>query len=297
MSNHKGGPHLLGTKCPVFGLLFAAMVAATGCDSTTEVSQLVPGPAKPTSLDPSAPTGTSNPPTTTPPAGTTTRTFTTAALVYNGDGAWTSEVANLESVLKSHSLSYQEVTSAQLAALTQDEMGQFGTIIWPGGSGTSMLNSLSGATRIKIRSAVIDQGVSFVGFCAGAFLAVSPAPAAGQAPGYLSLISAPVLDYYYLENQGVTDAMTLESFADGTQHDLVWYGGPVTLNIAGGVVAKYPTGDPAITEAFSGNGFVIISGVHPASPNLGIGDTDGIDLDVAYSLINAALTRTPLRAF
>jgi glutamine amidotransferase-like uncharacterized protein len=229
--------------------------------------------------------------------GSIPRAYQTAALVYNGSGAWTSEVANLESVLKSHGLTYKEVTSAQLGAMTQDELGQYGTLVWPGGSGSSMLSSLSGATRTRIRSAVIDQGVSFVGFCAGAFLAVSPAPAAGSEPGYLSLLSAPVLDYYYLENQGVSYAMTMETFADGSQHDLVWYGGPVTLDLPGGVVARYPTGDPAITEAFSGKGFVIISGVHPASPNLGIGDTDGVDWDVAFSLINAAVTQTPLPAF
>jgi glutamine amidotransferase-like uncharacterized protein len=216
--------------------------------------------------------------------------------VYNGDGAWTSEVANLESILTSHGQSYQEVTSAQLVALTQDQLGQFGTIVWPGGDGTSMLNSVDGNTRIRIRSAVLDQGVGYVGFCAGAFLGVSPAPAAGQPPGYFSLIPAPVLDYYYLENQGVSYAMTLETFADGSQHNIVWYGGPVTPNIAGGVVAKYPTGDPAVTEAFSGKGLVVVSGVHPASPDLGIGSTAG-DFDVAWSLMNAAITQKLLPAF
>src|SRR4051812_38995165 len=161
--------------------------------------------------------------------------------------------------------------------------------VWPGGSGTQMLNSLSGETRKRIRSAVIDYGVSYLGFCAGAFLGVSPAPSGTNAPAYLSLIPAPVLDYYYLENQGVTYAMTMQTFADGSQHDIVWYGGPVTPNLTGGVVSRYPTGEPSITQAREGAGFVIVSGGHPASPNLGIGDKDGVDLDVVWMLIDAAL--------
>ncbi|HUP55853.1 MAG TPA: BPL-N domain-containing protein [Bdellovibrionota bacterium] len=276
----------------LLALLAALALATTACESDGTSLARAPGggsdPANPGI--PGAPADPGTPPETP-------RAYTTAALLFNGSGAWTSEVANLKTVLSSHGLSYKEVTSAQVSAMTVDEMASYGMFVWPGGSGTQMLSSLNGETRKRIRSAVVDRGVGFVGFCAGAFLAVSPAPSGTSAPAYFSLIPAPILDYYYLENQGVTWDMTTYTFADGSRKDIVWYGGPVTPDIQGGVVAKYPTGEPAITQFRSGKGFVIVSGGHPASPDLGIGDTDGVDLDIAWLLLNATLSGKPLPAF
>ena len=74
------------------------------------------------------------------------------------------------------------------------------------------------------------------------------------------------------------------------------------LRIAGGVIAKYPDGNPAITQIWSGHGFVILSGVHPTADQatlsaVGQSSTDGIHQDTAWSLINAALHDQPLQAF
>ena len=80
---------------------------------------------------------------------------------------------------------------------------------------------------------------------------------------------------------------------------ILWYGGPVTPNV--GVIAKYPTGDPAISEMWSGNGFVVLSGVHPTMTqsdldSLGVTpDTD--DTAFAWQLFNAALNQQPLQTF
>ena len=280
--------------------LFLVAVVVSACDGrpSSNVLDLKAAPESPAAVNPPIPDPI--PPTTptpTPTGSVPGRLYTTDALIFNGDGAWSSEAVNLEGILKSHGLTYSAVSSAQIDAMTDAQFATYGMFVWPGGSGSQQLSSLTDAARTRIRNAVVDTGLGFVGFCAGAFLAVSPAPASGQAPSWLSLIPQNYLNYYYLENQGVTAAMTLETFADGTQHDLVWYGGPVTPNIAGGIVAKYPTGEPAISETKSGNGFVIVSGVHPASPALGIGDTDGLDFDVAWSLLHATLTQTPLPAF
>jgi glutamine amidotransferase-like uncharacterized protein len=220
-------------------------------------------------------------------------------MIYNGAGAWTDEVGALESVMKSHGVSYTEVTSAQVNALTADQLAQFTLMVWPGGSGSQMLNSINDAARTRLMNAVRQQGVSYLGFCAGAFLAVSPAPSGTNAPAYFSMIQLPILDYYYLENQGTGDALTLESFADGRQREILWAGGPVTPSISGGVIAKYPTGDPAMTETKAGNGFVIVSGVHPAAPLVDIRQFGATydDYDIAWELIQAGLTATPLAAF
>ena len=231
------------------------------------------------------------------------RSYSTDALVFNGVGAWQDEVTSLESILTSHGANYQEVNSAQLDAMSVDEIAKFGLMIFPGGAGGTMAAGVSAATHANLREAVQVRGVSYIGFCAGSFVAVAPAPAAGQDVSYgFGVVAGPELGYYMLENQGVTAAMTLESFADGTTRDLVWYGGPITPNSPKGVIAKYPTGDPAISEMWSGNGFVILSGVHPAAPQstrtaFGMTDTDGLDFDLAWTLLSAALNQTVLPAF
>jgi glutamine amidotransferase-like uncharacterized protein len=94
--------------------------------------------------------------------------------------------------------------------------------------------------------------------------------------------------------------MTEDSFASGQTLDILWYGGPVTPNM--GVIAKYPDGEPAISEMMSGTGFVVLSGVHPTASaetlsSLGMVSSDGTHQDIAWDLINAALTRKGLATF
>ena len=96
--------------------------------------------------------------------------------------------------------------------------------------------------------------------------------------------------------------MTLHSFADGTTKDILWYGGPVTPNTPHGVVARYPDGNPAISEMWSGNGFVILAGGHPTATTatltaLGVHSSDGAHQEVAWDMIQAALTQVPMGAF
>lgn len=239
-----------------------------------------------------------------------TRTFKTDALVYNGTGAWSAEIPGIEKVLSDNGASYDAVSSSQLNAMTLDEIAQYGTIIWPGGYGNIQTNSIDSATRAKLRQAVQERGVSWVGFCAGAFVAVSPAPPLGQDPVYgFSIVNAPQMKYYYLEDEFVKQgresqdwSMTLETFADGSKRDLLWYGGPVTPSAPNTVVAKYPNGDAAISQVWSGNGLVILSAVHPAAPasvasSFGLNDSDGTDYELAWKIIAAAIKQKDLRTF
>ena len=232
-----------------------------------------------------------------------TRAFKTDALVYNGPGTWADEVPALENILSQHGASFKEVNAADLNAMSLDDLDQFGMIVWPGGLGGTQMLSLTSATKLKLRQAVQDRGVSWIGFCAGSFVAVAPTPEPGKDPSYgLSIVNAPELQYYYLENQGTDIAMTKANFADGTSRDLVWYGGPVTPEFDGGVVAKYPNGQAAISETWSGNGFVMLSAVHPAAPQLtrtffGLNDSDGLDFDIAWKLLEATLKQSEIQAF
>lgn len=246
------------------------------------------------------PTATPSPTATpTPPA----RSYSTDVLLFAGSGTWSAEISALESILTSKGATYEKVSSAKLDSMSVDEIAKFGLLMFPGGSGGTQAGSLSSDTHARLRAAVQERGVSYIGFCAGAFIAVAPKPAPGRDVSYgLGIVDGPILDYYYLENRGVSIAMTMESFADGTKRDLVWYGGPVTPKVAGGVIAKYPDGNPAISQMWSGNGFVILSAVHPAAPqsirtSSGLNDSDGSDYEVAWKLIHAALNRVVQPAF
>jgi glutamine amidotransferase-like uncharacterized protein len=237
------------------------------------------------------------------PTAVTQRSYSTDALLFVGDGTWSSEVSSIKNILNSHGATYQTATSAELDAMTVDEIAQYGILIFPGGSGGTEADSLSSSAHANLREAVQVRGVGYVGFCAGAFIGEAPAPSKGGDVSYgLGIVDGPVLDYYYLENQGTDIAMTLLSFPDGSTQDILWYGGPVTPSKAGGVVAKYPDGNPAISQMFSGAGFVVLSGVHPTATSailsaLGVSSTDGTHTETAWKLFYAALHQQPLSAF
>lgn len=276
----------------------AALFTLTACDGSSASSESAGvSTISGTGTSPSTDTGSQSPATPV-----SQRTWTTDVMLFAGSGTWGTEVNNLENIMNAHGVKYQVVTSAQLDAMSVDQMAQFGLMIFPGGSGGTEADSLSSQTHTNLREAVQARGVSYLGFCAGSFIAEAPAPAAGQDVSYgLGVVAGPELDYYYLENQGTDIAMTPLTFADGSTQDILWYGGPVTPSTAGGVIAKYPDGNPAITELWSGKGFVILSGVHPTADQatlaaVGMSSTDGTHQDTAYNLINAALHQQPMPA-
>jgi glutamine amidotransferase-like uncharacterized protein len=278
---------------------------ASGCNASSEdviLSRLDRNvPSEPAPGDGSGDGGgTTLPPVDpVPPA----REWSTDVLLFAGAGSWSTEVASLESILTAHGATYRKVSSATLDSMSVDDLAKYGLILFPGGSGGTQAGSLSDDTHARLREAVQKRGVSYLGFCAGAFIAFAPAPPPGGDVSYgLGVAVGPVLDYYYLEYQGKDVAMTKNKFADGSTRDLLWYGGPVTPNLPGGVIAKYPNGDPSITQTWSGKGFVIVSGPHPAAPtsvksSFGLSDSDGTDFALAWQLIDGALNQKPLKAF
>ena len=232
------------------------------------------------------------------------KNWKTDLLVFNGTMTATGDAAAVESIADKNGWTYREVTSEEMDALTPEQLTQFGTIVWPGGYAGSMSDSIQASTRQKLRDAVNNSGVGFVGFCAGAFIAVSPAAKSGEAgPAWgLSIVDAATLDYYHLEDEGTDDAMVDVVFPNDQHHQLVWWGGPKTPEYPGGVVARYADSkDPAISETWAGKGLMIISGPHPEAPQewrdkLGLTDSDGLDQDIAAQMIASAMAGTPMPA-
>ncbi|MCM2322835.1 MAG: hypothetical protein NDJ90_06200 [Oligoflexia bacterium] len=240
----------------------------------------------------------SNPPPSNPPASG----YSTAVLLFNGTGVSTSDWQSTEQIVKSLGLSYRLVNSSQLNAMTLDELASFGLIIVPGGSGGTIAGNLTTDTRLRLRQVVREHGVGYVGFCAGAWVAVGPEAETARVASYgFAIAKGSVLDLFLPGGSAPTAAMVDVSFADGSNRSLVWWGGPSTPEWQDGVVARYDTGEPAISQAWAGKGLVVISGPHPEAPQgwraTAGNDGDGLDYDIAIGMIQSALTKTPMKHF
>ncbi|MCM2278928.1 MAG: hypothetical protein NDJ89_12705 [Oligoflexia bacterium] len=226
--------------------------------------------------------------------------YKTAVLLFNGTGVSTSDWQNTEQIVKSMGLSYQLVNSSQLDSLTLDQIASFGTIIVPGGSGGTIAGNLSAGTRLRLRQAVRERGVGYVGFCAGAWVAVGPEAETQNTAAYgFAVAKGAVLDLFLPGGRAPTAAMVDVTFsASGAHRQLVWWGGPSTPEWAGGVVARYDSGEPAISETVAGKGTVVISGPHPEAPQgwraTAGTDSDGLDYDIAIAMIRSALEKLPM---
>jgi glutamine amidotransferase-like uncharacterized protein len=224
-------------------------------------------------------------------------------LIYSGEGSWGSEVESLEAILYSHGTTYQSVNASELDQLSLDQLSAYALIIFPGGDAPTVARNLSRETHARLRAAVQISGISYLGFCAGAWLAVSPAPAPGQDVSYgLGVVDGPIQSPNYLSKQGLEFAIVRAQFPGGRERELLWYGGPITPDLPNGVIAKYPDGTPAITQIHSGNGFVIVSGLHPTATGpildvLGLSAPEAIAPDFAWALLDSAIRQKELPAF
>ncbi|MEO5969000.1 MAG: hypothetical protein ABIQ95_03665 [Bdellovibrionia bacterium] len=230
------------------------------------------------------------------------RDYEIPALIYNGDMTANGDPEAITEILDNHEVTYQLASSEEFNAMTAEDFSKFGIIIWPGGYAGYMSESLLPATRELISKAVTEQGVGFVGFCAGAFMAVSPAALPGEeGPAWgLGIVPDDILPYYHLEDEGTEYAMVDLKLADQSIRSVLWWGGPILPEFPHGVIARYTdTGEPAIAETWAGKGLVVLAAPHPESPEnwrtkLGLIDADGLDQDIAWEMFEAALTHKPM---
>ena len=227
---------------------------------------------------------------------TSTSTSAARVLIFNGSGTGASAVAAIENVVHSLGLAYQTVNSSQLDAMTQTKLASYKLFIVPGGNSITIGNNLTSKATTTVRNAVSQNGLNYLGMCAGGFF--------GGFSSYhkvLNLTSGVwfkfFADYY---NGKHKEAVTI-SFPARSKLDIYWQDGP-QLSGWGKVVGKYPNGTPAITEGFVGKGFVILSGVHPEAPaswRTGMHFNTPVDVDLAYAatLVRSAMNRTMLPHF
>lgn len=223
-------------------------------------------------------------------------------LIFNGKGISTSDWQTTEKIVKGMGLSYSLINSSEMNAMTLTKLRSYGMIIVPGGYRGGIMSGLTNSAQLKIRKAVREYGVSYLGFCAGAFAAVGTLAKTDIVSEYdLAVAYGKHLSVWWPNSTRPTADMVKVTFADKSTRWLVWWGGPSTPEWRGGVIARYSNGKPAISQAWANKGFIILTGPHPEAPqgwrNEAGYDPDGLDYALTRKLINAALRRTPLPAF
>ncbi|HTE05633.1 MAG TPA: BPL-N domain-containing protein [Planctomycetota bacterium] len=215
-------------------------------------------------------------------------------LLFNGSGTSPDDVVAIESLLEQSQISYSTADSAQLDEMSAARLHACRLIIVPGGDFARIGTGLEEDTTARLRGAVQD-GVNYLGICAGAFFA-------GRSPcNGLDLTSGVQFGFYSAEARGIRRTAVAISGAGTPTLDQYWEDGP-ELTGWGAVVGRYPDGTPAVVQGPSGDGWVILSGVHPEAPESWLGGmkfTTSTSADRAYAvtLIRSALERRPLPHF
>lgn len=174
--------------------------------------------------------------------------------------------------------------------MSASQLRTFKLLIVPGGDSITIGENLNSSTTAKVHDAIIENGLHYLGICAGSFF--------GGYSEYngLNLTSGVWFNFYADYFDGIDKAAVEISTPESGRMDQYWQEGP-QLSGWGDVVAKYPDGVPAIVEGKSGNGWVILSGVHPEAPadwRYGMTFTTSVETDNAYAgtLVEAALNGT-----
>ncbi|HLX85049.1 MAG TPA: FG-GAP-like repeat-containing protein [Terriglobales bacterium] len=214
-------------------------------------------------------------------------------LIFNGTGTSASDVTAVENVVSAAGLAYNTANSSQLDGMTQAQLAAYTLFIVPGGNSITIGKHLSSGATSNVRNAVAQNGLNYLGFCAGAFFGGFSAYYNG-----VDLTSGVWFDFYADYYKGINKEPVHISFPGQGALDIYWQDGP-ELSGWGKVVGKYPNGQPAISEDNWGSGFVILSGVHPEAPaswRYGMNFKTPLDVDLAYAgtLVKAALNRTML---
>ncbi len=215
-------------------------------------------------------------------------------LLFNGTGTSPNDVAAIETLLEKSRISYSTASSAQLDEMSAARLRTYHLIIVPGGDFTRIGIGLEKETAVMLRDAV-HYGVNYLGICAGAFFA-------GRTPyNGLNLTSGVQFGFYSAEGRGSRKAAVPISGAGTPTLDQYWEDGP-QLTGWGAVVGRYPDGTPAVVQGRSGDGCIILCGIHPEAPESwrsGMDFTTPASADNAYAvtLIRSALERRPLPHF
>jgi glutamine amidotransferase-like uncharacterized protein len=219
---------------------------------------------------------------------------TPQVLLFVGTGTSSGAVSATKTILGNLSLTYATATSSQLNGMSESAMKAYKLFVMPGGNAITISQNLKSATITNLHNAIVNDGLNYIGICAGGFFAGN-----SGIYHYLDLtLSSVWFDYYADEFKGIYKEAVEVKDSSGTKLDQYWENGPQFTGW-GKIVGKYPDGTPAIVEGNAGKGWVILSGVHPEAPEswrTGMTFTTSAAVDNAYAqtLVTAALNGTSL---
>ena len=212
-------------------------------------------------------------------------------LLFDGHGTSPGDVTALERILSESHVGYSTADSPRLEGMSESELSAYRLLLVPGGNFVEIGNGLTSNATTRLRNA-IQHGLNYFGVCAGAFFG-------GNSPyNGLNLTSGVRFGFYAAEARGIRKAAVPIAVAGAPTLEHYWEDGP-QLTGWGDVVAKYPDGTPAIVEGTFGDGWVLLSGIHPEAPESwrrGLTFTTPASVDNAYAatLIDAAVNRKQL---
>jgi len=224
-------------------------------------------------------------------------TSTPRVLLFVGTGTSSGDVAAVKTMLGTLKLTYATATSSQLNGMSVSALTKYKLLLVPGGNAVTISKYLSSTAKTNVRTAIVNNGLHYLGICAGAFLAGH-----SGVYHYLNLTPTGVWFNYYADKfKGISKESILIRGANGKQLDQYWENGP-QLTGFGKTVGKYPDGTPAITEGYVGKGWVILCAVHPEAPlswRTGMSFSTSVAVDNAYAqtLITYALNGYSLPHF
>lgn len=219
---------------------------------------------------------------------------TPSVLLFTGTGTTSGSVSAVETILNDLSLTYATATSSQLNGMSESTMKTYKLLLVPGGNAITISQNLSSTTINNVHNAIVNDGLHYLGICAGAFFAGS-----SGVYHYLDLTPSGVWFNYYADYfKGIYKEAVEIKGADGKTLDQYWQDGP-QLSGWGSVVAKYPDGTPTVVEGKSGAGWVMLCAVHPEATQAwrtGMTFTTSVATDNAYAetLVTNALNGTSM---
>ena len=215
-------------------------------------------------------------------------------LLFNGAGTSSNDVAAFETILKSNQLDYSKANSAQLDDMSESRLRSYRLLIIPGGNFHQIGEGLMTNTTAKIHDAV-QKGLNYLGVCAGGLIA------GRSIHNGLNLTDGVQFGFYAAVNRGIHKEAVAIVEPDTRTLEQYWEDGPQFTGW-GEIVGKYPDGTPAVVQGKSGQGWVLLCGVHPEAPatwrrGLKFDTPVSVDHDYAATLIRAALEAKRLPHF
>lgn len=245
------------------GLL--ALMISTGCGSSNWSQNQRQTPPSVAAVARAAATGSSTP----------------SVLLFVGTGTSSGDVSAVKTILGNLKLSYATATSSQLNGMSETALKAYKLFLMPGGNAITISQYLSSTTITNLHNAIVNDGLHYLGICAGAFFAGD-----SGIYHYLALTPSGIwFNYYADEFKGISKEAVEIKGADGKTLDQYWQDGP-QLSGWGSIVGKYPDGTPATVEGYSGKGWVILCAVHPEAPSswrTGMTFTTSVATDNAYA--------------